>query len=242
MYTADCRSTDESCPLVKFAYDTELVGKISNDEDALYHKQIENFLNWCDKNYLYFNVSKTKEMSIEFRKNQRCSKPVYIKGEAVERVETYKYLGVVFDSKLNWKESINLVLQKVNMRMYRLRKLRSFGVSWGMLVTFINAVICSIIVRGSICRSGNISKRLYKRAGHVVKMPLDSFKTLYEKRLFKKLMQILNDPTHRVRHYFDSRCSNRSGRFWLPKTNTNCYKASFLPPALSLFNENDSSQ
>ena len=46
-------------------------------------------------------------MCIDFRKNQRCPKLVYIKGEAVERVDTYKYLGVVFDSKLNWKENIN---------------------------------------------------------------------------------------------------------------------------------------
>ena len=38
-----------------------------------------------------------------------------IKGEAVERVDTYKYLGVVFDSKLNWKENINSVLKKVNL-------------------------------------------------------------------------------------------------------------------------------
>ena len=86
LYTADCRSTDESCPLVKFADDTELVGKVNN---ALYHKQTENFLNWCDKNYLYFNVSKTKEMCTDFRKNQRCPTPVYIKGETVERVDTY---------------------------------------------------------------------------------------------------------------------------------------------------------
>ena len=36
LYTADCRSTDESCPVVKFADDdTELVGKNSNDEDAI---------------------------------------------------------------------------------------------------------------------------------------------------------------------------------------------------------------
>ena len=101
--TADCRITDESCPLEKFADDTELVGKITNDEDALYHKQIENFVNWCDRNYLYLNVSKTKEMCIDFRKNQRCPKPVYSNGEAVERVETYKYFGVVFYSLLNWK-------------------------------------------------------------------------------------------------------------------------------------------
>ena len=63
-------------------------------------------VNWCNKNFLYFNVSKTKEMCTDFRKNQRCPKPVYIKGEAAERVDTYKYLGVVFDSKLNWKEII----------------------------------------------------------------------------------------------------------------------------------------
>ena len=69
-YTADCRSTDESCPLVKFADDTKLVAKFFNDEDALYPKQIENFLIWCNKNYLYLNVSKTKEMCTDFRKNQ----------------------------------------------------------------------------------------------------------------------------------------------------------------------------
>ena len=93
LYTADCRSTDESRPVVKFADDTELVGKISNDEDTIYHKQIEIFVNWCDKNYLYLSVSKPKEMCINFRENQRCPKPVYIKGGAVERVDTYKYLG-----------------------------------------------------------------------------------------------------------------------------------------------------
>ena len=69
-------------------------------------------MNWCDKNYWNLNVSKTKEKCIDFWKNQRCPKPVYIKGEAVERVGTYKYLGVVFDRRLNWKENINSVLKK----------------------------------------------------------------------------------------------------------------------------------
>ena len=68
-----------------------------------------------------------------------------------------------------------------------------------------------------------------EEAGHDVGKPLDSFKTLHEKRLYRKLMQILNDPTHSMRHYFDSRRSNRSGIFLLPRTNTNRYKASFLP-------------
>ena len=78
-------------------------------------------------------------------------------------------------------------------------------------------IICSIIMYGSVCYGGDISKfdrgrleKIVKKAGHVVGMPLDSFKTLYEKRQLKKLTQILNDPTHPMRHYFDSRRSNRS--------------------------------
>ena len=62
LYTTDCRSTGESRPLETFADDTVLAGKISNDEDALYHKQIEYFVNWCDKNYLYLNVSKIRDV------------------------------------------------------------------------------------------------------------------------------------------------------------------------------------
>ena len=81
-----------------------------------------------------------------------------------------------------------------------MRKLRSFGVNSDMLVTFYNAVICSIIIFGSVCWGGNISKldrgRLEKivkkkKKGHVVGKPLDIFKTLHEKRLYRKLMQIL---------------------------------------------------
>ena len=80
-----------------------------------------------------------------------------------------------------------------------------------MLVTFYNAVICSLTVFGSVCWGGNISKLdrgrlekiVKKNTGHVVGKPLDSFKTLHEKKLYRKLMQILNDPTHPMRHYFD---------------------------------------
>ena len=56
-----------------------------------------------------------------------------------------------------------------------------------MLITFYNVVICSLIMFGSVCRGGEISKIGRKKAGHVVERPpLDSFKTLYEKRLYKK--------------------------------------------------------
>ena len=74
------------------------------------------------------------------------------------------------------------MLEKVNLRMYCMRKLSSFGVNSDMLVTFYNAVTCSIIMFGSVCWGGNISKldrgrleKILKKAGHVMGKPLDSF-------------------------------------------------------------------
>ena len=101
--------------------------------------------------------------------------------------------------------------------MFCMIKLRSFGVNSDILVTFYNAVIRSIIMFVSVCWGGNISKLdrgwlekiVKKKAGHVVGKPLDSFKTLHQKSVKKQqqqqqqqqhLMQILNDPTHPMRH------------------------------------------
>ena len=69
-----------------------------------------------------------------------------MEGVHTHNIFIYKYLGVVFDSKLNWKENINSVLKKVNLRMYCMGKLRSFGVNSDMLVTFYNVVILYVVL------------------------------------------------------------------------------------------------
>ena len=85
---------------------------------------------------------------------------IYIEGEAVKREETYKFLGVVFGSKLNWKENINSVPEKVNFRMYCLRTQifwSQFRYVCNFLKILYNAVICSLVMLGSVCWGGDIS-------------------------------------------------------------------------------------
>ena len=50
-----------------------------------------------------------------------------------------------------------------------MRKLRSFEVHSDMLVTFYNAVICSLLIFGSVCRGENISKFDKGKLGKIVK-------------------------------------------------------------------------
>ena len=42
-------------------------------------------------------MGKTKEMSTDFRRNEREYSGIEIKGETTERVKIYKYLGITFD-------------------------------------------------------------------------------------------------------------------------------------------------
>ena len=70
--------------------DTALIGLISKDDDRAFLSQVDSFVNHCDTNYLELNVSKTKEMVIDFRQARSDPQPVDIKGSAVARVETYK--------------------------------------------------------------------------------------------------------------------------------------------------------
>ena len=48
----------------------------------------------------------------DFRRNINVSDFVAMKSVVVERVEIYKYLWVVFDNGLSWKESTNTIVKK----------------------------------------------------------------------------------------------------------------------------------
>ena len=101
LYTSDCRSSNESCSIVKFADDTVLIGLISDDDSSKYVDEINKFVTYCKINFLELNVKKTKEMIIDFRKSNALPDPFIINDHTVERVRTYKYLGVMLNNNLS---------------------------------------------------------------------------------------------------------------------------------------------
>ena len=101
MYTAHCRSSSKHVlVIVKYADDMVIIGLISNEEDVItYTHEIIHFVNWCDSNFLNLNVKKTKDMIADFSKYPNSFLPVNIKGNNVDVVEAYKYLGNIIDHK-----------------------------------------------------------------------------------------------------------------------------------------------
>jgi hypothetical protein len=72
---------------------------------------------WCQENNLTLNVNKTKEMIVDFRKQQREHPPIHIDGTVVEKVESFKFLGVHITDKLKWSTHTDSMVKKAQQRL-----------------------------------------------------------------------------------------------------------------------------
>ena len=82
-YTADCRASQDDCTINKYADNTVLIGMITGDDDSHYRQEVDRFFDWGDRNCLKLNVSDTKKMVIDFRKNKAAPIPIEINWAAL---------------------------------------------------------------------------------------------------------------------------------------------------------------
>jgi hypothetical protein len=245
MYTADCRCLEEGVVQIKFSDDTSISGKVLGDETA-YRTAVRNMVRWCEENFLLLNVSKTKELIIDLRRGPNPHIPLLINNEQVEVVTQYKYLGTILDNKLDWTENTTLLVKKGNQRIHFLKKLRSFDVQRAVLQTFFQGVVQSILTFNSLCFQGNLKSadinrlaKLTKTCSNVIGAPVTDLRTLYEKKMLKRVRAIMADPGHPLRSEFASHQSTRglSEKFRSMRARTDRFRNSFVPTAIRLFNQ-----
>ncbi len=140
LYTHDCVSS-HSTYIVKFADDTVVLGLISNNDETAYLDEVERLTSWCQDNCLSLNVSKTKELIVDFRKRQQGPyTPLMISGTPVERVSSFKYLSGNISKDLTWTAHIQTQVKKARQRLYHLRQ-RKIRFSPAILKTFYSGAI-----------------------------------------------------------------------------------------------------
>jgi hypothetical protein len=77
----------DSNTIIQFADDTRVVGLITDNDATAYTEEVRELAVWCKDNNLSLNVSKTKELVVDYRKKRAEQAPINIDGAVVEWVE-----------------------------------------------------------------------------------------------------------------------------------------------------------
>ncbi len=94
---------------------------------------------------LDLNVSKMREMIINFSKKTLAPQRVVINDTRVHVVEEYKYLGTIIDNRLKFDQNTDAIIKKSHQRLFVLRKLNTFNVQRVILRTFYNSFVENIL-------------------------------------------------------------------------------------------------
>ena len=87
------------------------------------------------------NISKCKELIIDFAKDKQDFPPLIINGTAVERVSSAQVLGLIVQDNMNWNEHVTNVIKKAGKRLYMLRVLKRANADTNTLITVYTTII-----------------------------------------------------------------------------------------------------
>ena len=244
VYTNALSQCSSNCKIIKYADDTVVIGLISDNNEDEYRQTISYVSDWCSENYLDLNVTKTKEMILDMRKKQNCKTPVTISNSSVAVVSSYKYLGVIIQDNLKWKEHVEAQTKKANKRMYNVRRLKKLKIDSKILCLFYNSVISSVLVYAIPCwyeacdkkLKGSVAKfydKVCKITDVSVHESIEQPSNVYITKCKSLITKIVNDNDHSMHKYVTVL---PHGNLRVVKGTTERLRKTFLPVAIKLYN------
>ena len=97
-----------------YADDMLLYREIGCPEDYnMLQSDVNTIFTWVDRNNLTYNESKCKYMIISRIKSNSVAAPcLTLHSQQIEKVPSYKYLGVTITDNLSWSTHINQITSK----------------------------------------------------------------------------------------------------------------------------------
>lgn len=122
IYINDIDSVLEHCKIHLFADDTlvYICGKNLELMMEQLNSDMEKLFKWLCVNDLKLNLDKTKCMVF----GEKREIQVKINNVEIESVKQYKYLGIIIDDKLKFKENVDYICKKFGMKIGVLARLR----------------------------------------------------------------------------------------------------------------------
>lgn len=220
------------------------MGLITKNDELLYRNQIASLVDWCNTNNLELNALKTKEVVIDFRRHKEDHLPLAINNIEVQRVDSYRFLGINISSSLKWKDNTSTILKKAHQRLFFLKQLKKCGVSSKGLLQFYRAAVESVLMFGITVWFGNVSaeekrqlNKVVRTASKIIGCEVPSTSEIYEARLQKKGVKILKDLSHPANCLFNFLPSQK--RLRSIKSRTTRLQNSTYPQTVRLLNTSE---
>ena len=244
-----------------YADDILLYSVISSPEDyiSLQH-DIDQIYAWSVDNLMTFNAAKCKCMLISRRRNDHCPS-LYLNSHQLERVECYKYLGLLLSSDLSWSDHIQSTCSKARKLVGLLYRQFSGNTSPEVMAKLYTSLVRPHLEYGAQVWHPHLAKDIYaveniqkfglrvcsRQWNTTYQDLLDLFDlpSLENRRLYMSLstfFKIIHNLTYFPTMYHPiplSSSSSRSSRnfqFRAPFARTNSLKFSFLPNTITLWN------
>ena len=113
---------------VLFADDSNLFlsGKNTDQVQQMINDELKDIVIWLRANKLSLNISKTHYMLFSNKKIIQPNVTIEINGQPITCVTKTKFLGVIIDNKLTWKEHISYICGKVAKGIWIISKVRKY--------------------------------------------------------------------------------------------------------------------
>lgn len=102
----------------------------------------------CAANNLSLNIKQTRELVIDFRRQQEKHLPLRV-GEDVKKVTSFKFLGTQISEDHKWTVNCTPLVKKDQQRLYFLRSLRRTNLSAKLLESFQHCSLESVLMTAS---------------------------------------------------------------------------------------------
>ncbi len=181
------------------------------------------------------------EEVVDYRRQSREHTPITIDKTPVERVNSFKFLGVHITEELTWSAHTDAVLKKAHQRLFYQRRLRKFGTSARILRSFYTCTVESILTGCITAWFGNSTAGNRRALQRVVRTPrnivggeLSYLQDIYTRRCTRKAWRIIKDSSHLSHSLLSLLPSGR--RFCSIRSRTSRLRDSFFPQAIRLMN------
>ncbi|KAI3362263.1 hypothetical protein L3Q82_012229, partial [Scortum barcoo] len=132
LFTHDCVATHSSNTIIKFADDMTVIGLITGDDETAYREEVRALTSWCQDNNLHLNVSKTKELIVDFRRRQRegTRPPLHQRDYGGESQQLQVPRGSHQLRTSTWTHHTDFITKSARQRLFFLRMGCCGGSTW----------------------------------------------------------------------------------------------------------------